>query len=228
MSRRIAWAASATLLLVSACSSGPQEALNAGRTVQPTDHAVTDSVGGFHATLVGFNHGFPVTAQLPPGWQSATRSRYDFDVRSADGTRGVAIMVYPVRVHHRLSPPYREENTSNQYRAKAVADAGEKGARVEPTQLAGRSAWLVDAQAKPGAKVDGSCGAPVACFPFLRSEYAKTGNLGLLIGRRTRVIFGTLGVRVAVWIWTATPGDLPATLREVQPMLDSVHQPASK
>jgi hypothetical protein len=173
----------------------------------------------FNGELQGFNIGVAVTAQLPVGWSAAAHPAFNVDLRNADGTRGVAIMVYPSTPH--------QEFVSLRYAANAAAAAlGTNGGPIPTwTQFAGRPAWQLDIAARPGAARSPKCLVYPRCQPlFAAMFYRSPALVGLLPHHPTALIFTKTPLDAVVWVWTTRPGDdLPATLAEVQPMFDTIN-----
>jgi len=166
----------------------------------------------FHGQLEGITSRVAVTAQLPAGWRAAPRRAFDVDLRNADGTRGVAIMLYPSS----------HQEFRSLVHAERIASAA-TGQNLEPTrtQFAGLPAWTLDAMAPPSAKLSPVCLVYPRCQPVFRAW--ESGRVGLLPHRRTRLIFTNTPLGAVVWVWTTRPGDLSATLTEVQPMFDTLN-----
>jgi hypothetical protein len=174
----------------------------------------------FNGRLQGWNTSVAVTAQLPIGWRAAAHPAFDVDLRNADGTRGVAIMVYPGS---------HQQGFRSLVQAEHIASAA-TGQNLEPTrtEFAGQPARQFDAVARPGATLSPGCIVFPRCQPLFRAwlyrawNPPKPGFVGLLPHRSTRMIFTNTPLGSVVWVWTTRPGDLPATLAEVQPMFDTL------
>jgi hypothetical protein len=158
---------------------------------------------------------------LPAGWRAAVPPGFDVDFRNADGTRGVAIMVYP-------STPHREFGSLRRAEHIAAVAAGQDRS-LTPTRFAGLPAWQLDAVASHGAALTGGCIVYPRCQAVFAAQFSNSathpepGYVGWLPQRPTRMIFTNTPLSSVVWIWATRPGDLPATVAEVQPMFDTLN-----
>ncbi len=214
-------AVAAVVLLVVAASLLPGWLSGLGTRPRP---ATSPSSTAYVGHLNSYHGAYAVTAELPAGWGAATDPGYGFDVRSADNSRGVVILAFPTATAQLLPVATVALNNPTDYRmARLIAKAGGQAAVVTATTLNAQPAWQVDAAVSANMGPSHSCAVPVSCRPLLRSEYAGTNPIGLLPGRTSRMIFGSVGVKAVVWIWDSQAGRLPQTLTEVQPILATLH-----
>ncbi len=186
--------------------------------------ATSPSSTAYVGHLNSYRGAYAVTAELPAGWGAATDPGYGFDVRSSDNSRGVVILAFPTATAQLLQVATVPLNNPTDYRmARLIAKAGGQAAVVTATTLNAQPAWQVDAEVSSNIGPTRSCAVPVSCVPLLRSEYAATHVIGLLPGRISCMIFGSVGVKAVVWIWDSHEGRLRQTLTEVQPILATLH-----